>query len=83
MATIKVKKDNKGNRVTSTGIKLPTGIYVRNADTKNTTYRAVFYRNGKQIYVGDSTSVSKLVKMRREAMRYFDETRRSVTMKSK
>ena len=83
MATIKVRKDNKGNRVTSTGVKLPTGIYVRNADTKNTTYRAVFYRNGKQIYVGDSTSISKLVRMRNEAMRNFDNTRRSVVIKSK
>ena len=83
MATIKVRKDNKGNRVTSTGVKLPTGIYMRNADVKNPTYRAVFYRNGKQIYVADGSSISKLVKLCNEAMRYFDDTRRSVVKRSK
>lgn len=76
MATIKVRKDNKGNRVTSTGVKLPTGIYMRNTDTKNPTYRAVFYRNGKQIYVADSSSISKLVKLRNEAMRKFDNVQK-------
>jgi hypothetical protein len=81
--TIKVRKDNKGNRVTSTGVKLPTGIYMRNTDTKNPTYRAVFYRNGKQIYVADGSSVSRLVRLRNEAMRNFDDTRRSVVKKSK
>jgi hypothetical protein len=73
MATIKVRKDKNGNRVTSTGLKLPTGIYMRNTDKKNPTYRAVFYRNGKQIYVGDGVSISKLVEMRNKAIKNYDK----------
>lgn len=74
---IKIKMNKKGNRITSLGDKLPTGIYLRNKDSKNPTYRAMFYRNGKQIYVADSSSINKLVKMRKEAIAKYDKANRS------
>jgi hypothetical protein len=74
---IKVKMNKKGNRVTSLGDKLPTGIYMRNKDSKNPTYRAMFYRNGKQIYVADGSSIRKLVRMRNEAIAKYDKNTKS------
>jgi hypothetical protein len=69
------EKNAKGNRVTSLGDVLPKGIYLRNKDVNNPSYRAVFYRNGKQIYVGDSRSIKKLSRMLREAMNKYDSNK--------
>lgn len=71
MATIKVKTTKNGNRVTSLGDKLPTGVYMRNTDSKNPSYRAYFSRNNKLIYVGTFKSINKAVKARKSMMKSY------------
>jgi hypothetical protein len=68
MGTLKIKTDKKGNRITSNGNKLPKGIYLKNKDSKNPTYRAYYSSNNKLIYVGIFKSINKAVKARKEAM---------------
>jgi len=60
-------KTVKGKRVTSTGEKLPKGIYISNNNPNNVTYMARPTINGTRIYLGSFKSINRAKKAIKEA----------------